>query len=99
MELPDLDLTEYQVFQKLNSLRTDKAQGPDNVSRIAEQIAKPVLQCIEFKKKISWRRYITVGVWKSATVSPITKAVVKTIQLIIVQSVSPAMQGPGMSVT
>jgi len=51
MELPDLDLTEYQAFQKLNSLRTDKAQGPDNVSRIAEQVAKPVLQCIEFKKK------------------------------------------------
>ena len=32
IELQDLDITEYQVFQKLNSPRTgtDKAQGPDN---------------------------------------------------------------------
>jgi len=53
MELQDLDITEYHMFQKLNSLRTDKAQdnvSPRQLARIAQQIAKPVHQIF---KKIS----------------------------------------------
>jgi len=66
------------VFQKLNSLRTDKAQGPDNVSprllaHIAEQIAKPVHQI--FKKSLE--EGILPLEWKSTTVSPIYKSGVK----------------------
>ena len=59
----------------LNALRTDKAQGPDNVSprllaRIAEQIAKPVHRI--FKKSLE--EGILPLEWKSAAVSPIHKS-------------------------
>jgi len=62
------------MFQKLNSLRTDKAQdnvSPRQLARIAQQIAKPVHQI--FQKK-SLEEGILPLEWKSATVSPIYKS-------------------------
>ena len=62
------------MFKKLNSPRTDKAHGPDDISsrilaQIAEQIAHPVY--LIFRKSLD--ESTLPSDWKAANVSPIHK--------------------------
>ena len=70
--LSELDFNESHVLNKLDSLRTDKAHGPDDISpknlaQIAEQIAHPVY--LIFKKSVD--ESTLPSDWKAANVSPI----------------------------
>ena len=78
-ELTDLHFTEVHVFKKLKSLKTDKVQGPDNISAkllatTADLLARPVYMI--FKKSL--QEGVLPVDWKAANVSPIHKSGSKT---------------------
>jgi len=70
----NVQFDEHTVFKKLQRLRPDKSQGPDEVHpmvllRTAEEVAKPLSIIFE----ASYRQGELPADWKCANISPIFK--------------------------
>ena len=77
LEGPTLDsiiFTPTEVEDILNSLKLDKASGPDNVSnRILKEVAGPLSNPLSDLFNYSMSKRVCPNIWKEANVSPLFK--------------------------